>query len=70
MIKITKTEAEIMRKRARGAHIAIVNRHKPYKRYYIEESDRVIEILLEIRPDYRPPMSYRPKVKRANGKRW
>ena len=70
MIKITKAEAEIMRKRARGAHIAIVNRHKPYKRYYIEESDRVIEVLLEIRPNYRPPRTYRPKPKRAGGKSW
>ena len=70
MIKITRAEADIMRKKARSAHIAIVNRGKPYKKYYIEETDRVIEVLLEIRPNYRPPSYYRPKSKRQGGKRW
>lgn len=50
MIKITKGEAEMMRREAPTAHIAIVNRHSNHKGYYIEETKQVMAILRKTRP--------------------
>ena len=49
MIKITKQEAEVFRKETPQMHIAIVNRHKPYKGYFIEENKTTMAILRRLR---------------------
>ena len=51
VIKITKTEAEIFRNQMPHMHIAIVNRGKPYKKYYIEENKSTLNLLAKVRDD-------------------
>lgn len=51
MIKITRQEAEMMREKAPGAHIAIVNRQhrSKEKTYYVEENRTTIRLLNQAR---------------------
>lgn len=49
MIKITKEEAMVIRQKAPNTHIAITNRQKPYKSYYMEESKEAMVVLRKMR---------------------
>lgn len=49
MILVTRNEVDVIREKAKGAHIAIVNRGHKNKHYYAEESFAVKRILSEIR---------------------
>lgn len=49
MIKISRQEADKIREAYPNTHIKIVNRGKPYKKYWAEESRNVLKILSQIR---------------------
>lgn len=49
MIKVSKEEAKMIREKLPSVHIAIVNRHHPYKKYYAEETKRSIALLEKMR---------------------
>lgn len=49
MIKITRAEADMLRKEVPEAHIAIVNRHKRNKHYFAEETGRALELIYKAR---------------------
>ena len=48
MIKISRQEADKIREVCPKAHIKIVNRGKPYKKYWAEESRGVLKVLSQI----------------------
>ena len=49
MIKVDRREAETIRTECPNAHIKIVNRGKPYKKYWVEESRGVVRVLARLR---------------------
>ena len=49
MIKVTRQEADQIRKQVPDAHITIVNRGKSYKKYWAEESRGVMRLLYKLR---------------------
>ena len=51
MIKINKAEAEMLREKAPHLHIAITNRGKRYKGYYVEETYETYKWLCPFRGD-------------------
>ena len=66
MIKITRQEAEMMREKAPGAHIAIVNRQhrSKEKTYYVEENRTTIRLLNQARG------IQDPQYEKKRGKKW
>lgn len=55
MIKINKEESMMIREKAPQAHIAITNRGKPYKGYYVEETEETKRLLRQFRGEPEPP---------------
>ncbi len=49
LIKISRQEADMIRAQFPNAHISIVNRGKPYKKYWAEESRGVMRLLHRLR---------------------
>lgn len=49
LIKVTRQEADQIRKQVPDAHITIVNRGKSYKKYWAEESRGVMRLLYKLR---------------------
>lgn len=62
MIKITRQEADVIRKKLPNTNITIVNRTKPYKKYWCEENrdvNRLLNQLRGIKPAYTAPKNNR-----------
>jgi len=68
VILITREEADIFRKQMPQMHIAIVNRGKKNKHYYLEENRSTMTLLSELRDD--PHLMPRDAKQQANKKRW
>lgn len=49
LIKVSRQEADAIRVQCPDAHISIVNRGKPYKKYWAEESRGVMRLLHRLR---------------------
>ena len=70
MIKVNKAEAMMLREKAPKAHIAITNRGKPYKGYYVEETRETKELLRIFRGEPEPPKKKGNHSKNRNRGNW
>ena len=70
LIKINKAEAAMLREKAPHLHIAITNRGKPYKGYYVEETRDTHKLLCAFRGDPIPvEWQKKPRQDKWNGNR-
>ncbi len=49
MVKVSRQEAEMIRSQIPNARVVTVNRTKPYKKYWAEESRSVMRLIYQAR---------------------
>ena len=67
LIKVTKAEVEVLRKRSPRSHIAIVNRQSSHKKYYVEENRETTRVLRELRGEFELQEESRNQKNRQRG---
>lgn len=66
MVKVTRAEADVLRKKAPNTHIAIVNRGHRNKGYFVEESREAKRVLGELRGTWVPQPKSKSRGNRHN----